>query len=331
MADRAGSGAGGFAYHGHREDEMLLDRISNALRTRIAEQLNDTIHGPTARLDAYTSPAGDPGIFGPESVAWRVHAHLPGMLVGGLAALLLQSLHPQAMAAVDQHSVFREDPLGRLRRTASFVVISTFGSAQAFEAAADRVVRIHARVRGDGPDGRPYEASDPALLTWVHVAEVSSFVAAYEKYSRPLDRADLDLYYAETAVIAERLGATGVPKSAAEVEAYLTVIRPELRATEPALDVAPFVRRFGADIAQRVVIRILINSAIGVLPDWACDELGIRRPRLVRELIDRPLTLGIGSVLRWACQPSPIVAAALERIAGLPNANARVPASADGM
>lgn len=295
---------------------MVLGRISRRLRKRIADEVNGAIHGPALRLDRYREPGGDPGVVGPGSVAWQIHADLPGMLVGGFAALMLQTLHPQAMAAVDQHSAFREDPIGRLRRTTAFVAVSTFGSTAAFEAAAERVIRIHGRVRGLGPSGEEYEASDPELLTWVHIAEVSSFAAAYQTYARGVGSADLDRYYDEIAVIAERLGAgaAGVPRSAGEVEEYFVRIRPRLRATETAFDAVRFLRHFGENAEQKIMVRILMNGAVGVLPGWARDGLGIRRPRVVREFVDKPLMRAAGRLLRWACEPSPIVTAARERV-----------------
>lgn len=304
------------------EGLMVFGRPLQILRERVAREVGDAIRGPAARFDAYREPGGDPGALGPDSVAWRVHADLPGMLVGGFAALLLQTLHPQAMAAVDQHSAFREDPFGRLRRTSAFVAVSTFGPSPAFEAAADRVIRIHETVKGIGPDGVPYSASDPALLTWVHVAEVSCFAAAYQQYVGRLASDDLDRYFAETSVIAERLGARGVPKSAADVDAYFEQVRPQLRATAPAFEALRFMRRFGANLPQRITVRILMNGAIGVLPAWARADLHIDRPRAVRDLIDRPLMLAVAWVLRWACEPSPIVVASLERMAKRPAAAA---------
>lgn len=301
---------------------MVLGQPLESLRKRVAREISDAIRGPAFRVDAYREPGGDPGVLGPDSVAWRVHADLPGMLVGGFAALLLQTLHPQAMAAVDQHSAFREDPFGRLRRTSAFVAVSTFGSTPAFEAAADRVIRIHSTVKGIGPDGVPYEASDPALLTWVHVAEVSCFVTAYQQYVGPLSSDDLDRYFAETSVIAERLGATAIPTSAADVSAYFAQVRPQLRATEPAFAALRFLRHFGATPAQRITVRILMNGAIGVLPAWARADLHIDRPRVVRVLIDRPLMRAVAWILRWACEPSPVVVASLERMANRPTAAA---------
>lgn len=293
----------------------MLGRISERLRTLVAHEVNGALHGSTLHLERYREPAGDPGVVGPDSVAWRIHADLPGMLVGGFAALMLQTLHPQAMAGVDQHSAFRVDPIGRLRRTTAFVATSTYGSTAAFEAAAQRVVRIHERVKGVGPTGEAYEASDPELLTWVHIAEVSSFAAAYQRYAHGVGRADLDRYFTEIAVIADRLGATDVPMSTDEVETYFAGLRPKLHATQPAFEALRFLRRFGENPQQRVMVRILMNSAVGVMPAWARAELRIRRPTVVREWIDRPLMLAAARLLRWACEPSPIVTAARERTA----------------
>ncbi|WP_207855834.1 oxygenase MpaB family protein, partial [Pseudomonas sp. 79_C] len=143
------------------------------------------------------SPKGDPGLFGPHSISWQVHGDFPSMLVGGISALMLQLLHPLALAGVWDHSNFREDLLGRLRRTSQFISGTTFGATRDAEWLIDKVRTIHLQVTGTAPDGRPYAASDPDLLTWVHVAEVSSFLAAHLRYRNPhLARAEHDAYYA---------------------------------------------------------------------------------------------------------------------------------------
>ncbi|KJS26334.1 MAG: histidine kinase, partial [Pseudomonas sp. BRH_c35] len=161
----------------------------------------------------YENPPGDPGLFGPESVCWRVHGDFTSMMVGGISALLLQALHPLALSGVWDHSNFREDLLGRLRRTGQFISATTFGSHADADRLIERVKRIHAGVSGTAPDGRPYAASDPDLLTWVHVAEVSSFLKSHLRYLNPdLPAAEQDRYYAEVALIAERLGAGDVPR-----------------------------------------------------------------------------------------------------------------------
>ncbi|MEE1786655.1 oxygenase MpaB family protein [Streptomyces sp. SP17BM10] len=287
-----------------------LDR----LRMRLLAEINATVHGRDLHLERYDRPAGDPGLYGPDSVVWRVHGHPAGMVAGGFAALLLQSLHPVAMAAVDAHSDFRVDPTGRLNRTARFVATTTLGSTAAAEAAIAGVRRIHPRIRGTAPDGRAYRADDPDLLTWVHTAEVLCFLTGYQIFSAtPLTGAECDRYYAEAARVAERLGATAVPGSRAEVAAYLARIRPELRATPPALEVVRLLRGFGRSRRERAAVRALTNAAIALLPGWARAELGIRRPRLVRALWDRPVARTGGRIMVWACGPSQIRAAAYAR------------------
>ena len=289
------------------------------LRKRIRDDVLKTVQGGDLFLERYREPLGDPGLFGPESVAWRVHAHPAGMLTGGFAALMLQSLHPLAMAGVDQHSDFRTDAVGRLNRTARFVTVTTFGPVREAEAALAKVRHIHTFVRGAAPDGRPYRADDPDLLTWVHTAESRCFLAGYQTFARGrLTAAECDRYYAEVAVIAERLGAVEIPRSAAEADAYLARIRPELHPTPAALDCVRFLRGFGRDARERIATRALMNGGISLLPGWARDGLDLRRPAAVRALWDRPVARLVGGVLTWACGPSEIVAAARVRTAARP-------------
>ncbi len=157
----------------------------------------------------YDSPTGDPGQFGPDSVTWRVHAEFPGMLAGGLCALMLQALHPRALAAVYDHSNFREDLVGRLRRTTHFVAGTTYAPTAEAERLIARVRAIHARIAGYTSDGQPYRADEPALLTWVHVTEAYGFLQGCRRYGRAVPVAIADRYYAETRRVAEALGATG--------------------------------------------------------------------------------------------------------------------------
>ncbi|MDE2487392.1 MAG: DUF2236 domain-containing protein, partial [Alphaproteobacteria bacterium] len=181
----------------------------------------------------------DAGFFGPDSASWRVHGDFTSMLIGGEAALLLQMLHPRALAGVWDHSNFREDMAGRLRGTARFVAGTTYGSTDEALALIAHVHRIHDRVHGSLPDGTPYSANDPELLTWVHVAEVKSFLDAYLRYRDPhFPAADQDRYFAETAIIARKMGATEVPTSRAAVETYLSALRPELLYDHRTRDVA---------------------------------------------------------------------------------------------
>jgi uncharacterized protein (DUF2236 family) len=300
---------------------MQAERRTEAAE-RVRRRVNATVHGSGLDPGRYAHPAGDAGLFGPDSLVWRVHGDLPGMFTGGIAALLLQSLHPLAIAGVDQHSDFRSDPLDRLHRTAGFVSVTSYGSTEAAESALAGVRRVHTRVRGTAPDGRPYAADDPALLRWVHVAEVHCFLAGYQRYGRQqLTQGECDRYYREVAVVAERLGATEVPVSTAEVHAYLSSVRAELEPSEAALEAVRFLRGFagaGGDPLERGALRALTNGAADLLPRWAAGMLGVDRPAAARVLLDRPAVRAVGAVLRFGCEPSLIITAARERALAAP-------------
>ncbi|MBV4532852.1 DUF2236 domain-containing protein [Pseudomonas sp. SWRI107] len=271
-----------------------------ALRRRIETQVMSLTGLALGQLDL-ESPKGDPGLFGPQSISWRVHGDFPSMLVGGISALMLQVLHPLALAGVWDHSNFRHDLLGRLRRTSQFISGTTFGSTRDAEWLIEKVRTIHLQVVGNAPDGRPYAASDPDLLTWVHVAEVSSFLAAHLRYRNPaLPRAAQDAYYDEIALIAERLGARDVPRSCAEVEAYLQRMRPQLQCDARSLEVVDILLKAPAPsrLAQPVG-KLMLNAGIDLLPAWAGQMLGLKQSALERRMIRLGLAR-TAPLLRWA-------------------------------
>ncbi len=238
----------------------------------------------------------------PRAVARRVHADLPSMLVGGLSALLLQTLHPLAMAGVAEHSNYEEDAIGRLRRTASFVGSTTYGTVEEAERAIAKVKAVHRPVRGVAPDGRRYAADDPELVTWIHVAEMSSFLHAAQRFG-PLrfSRAECDRYYEETAGVALALGAAWVPRSVDEVTAYLARVRPDLYAGPQALVARDFlVRGVGRKPEDRAVHAMFVGAAVSLLAPWARAELGIPNPPLVERLVTVPLGHALCAGLRWA-------------------------------
>ena len=175
---------------------------------------------------------GDAGLFGPDSITWRVHSDL-SMLVGGVRALIVQTVHPLAIAGVAQHSQFRSDPLGRLRRTAAFVAATTYGSTAQADAAIARVRAIHERVTGVAADGRPYSANDPDLLAWVHHVEVQSFLLAYQRVGPGLGPADADTYVREMAGLGERFGVRDPVSTAADLHAWVRH-HPDQRVTPDA-------------------------------------------------------------------------------------------------
>ena len=249
----------------------------------------------------YSEPAGDPGLFGPDAVCWRIHSDFPAMLCGGISALMLQMLHPLALAGVWDHSNFREDMLGRLRRTSQFVAATTFAPTSEAERLIERVRKIHTQVQGIAPDGRPYSAEDPALLTWVHVCEVYSFLRGYLRYRNPnLSLKIQDDYYLEVALIATKLGAESVPSSANEIEAYLQRMRGELVYNERTATVMQAL--FNAPTPSTLTKpmgRSITMAGFDLLPDWAMrmQPQPISRPQ---RALARAALVSIAPTLRWS-------------------------------
>jgi uncharacterized protein (DUF2236 family) len=226
--------------------------------------------------------AADDGFFGPASVAWQVSADLAPP-VAGLRALLMQALHPLAMAGVDQHSGWRRDPIGRLAATSAYLATITFGERAAAAAAAARVRRVHDHVRGvDAVTGRPYAAGDPALLLWVHAALVQSSLAAGQAFGTPISAEDSDRYVAEMMVAAELVGVPRplIPASVAELDRYVASVRPELRCTPAAREsMAYLLDPPGLDQELAGFWQDVRDGAIAVLPEWAREMYGYAAPQ----------------------------------------------------
>ncbi|WP_020408709.1 oxygenase MpaB family protein [Hahella ganghwensis] len=270
------------------------------LRQHIEQQLIGLTGLAIGGID-YESPAGDPGLFGPDSVCWRVHGDFPAMLCGGISALMLQMLHPLALSGVLDHSNFREDMIGRLRRTGQFIAGTTFAAESDARCLIDRVRNIHDQVNGIAPDGRPYAASDPVLLTWVHVAEVRSFLAGYLRYCNPtLSEAEQDCYYDEVARVAEALGATEVPRSRREVEDYLEGKRPELVFDDRAAEVLSLLMNAQAPSRLTQPLgRVMTQAGLQLLPDWARTMIGLSNTHWQRKAVERSVNT-IAPVMRWS-------------------------------
>ena len=218
----------------------------------------------------YDLPHGDPGLFGPDSVTWRIHGDFPGMLAGGLAALMLQALHPRALAGVYEHSNFRQDLVGRLRRTTAFVAGTSYASTAEAQRLIARVRGIHAHVRGALADGTPYAADDPDLLTWVHVTEAHGFLQGYRRYCRPVPPEMADRYFDEGRRVAQALGAREVPASQAQVEAYFAAMRPQLRFDGRSREVMDVLAQVRLPVPVAGLSRaVFLGAGAALLPDWA--------------------------------------------------------------
>jgi uncharacterized protein (DUF2236 family) len=236
-----------------------------------------------AQSSAVPADPADDGFFGPGSVAWRLSGDLSA-IIAGLRALLVQALHPLAMAGVDQHSNWRQDPVGRLAATTGYTATVTFGDRAAAERAAGIVRRIHERVRGTDPQtGRPYAASDPALLLWVHAGLVDSVIAACDMFGAGLSPQDADRYVAEMAIAAELLGVPGaqVFRDAAGLAAYLAATEPELAVTPAALEACAYLLDppgLDPDIGE--IWQDIRDGAVAALPPWAAARYGMAAPPL---------------------------------------------------
>lgn len=292
--------------------QLSVDLDVAKVRERLGRGLFTMVAGPDgpARRERIHGTPG-PRWFAEDRPIRQVHADA-SMFVGGLRALLLQSLHPLAMAGVAEHSDYRADPWGRLQRTSAFLAVTTFGTAEDAQRAVDRVRGIHRRVHGVAPDGRPYRADDPHLLEWVHIAEVDSFLLAYQRYgAAPLNQAGRDEYLADTARVAEALGVTDPPRTEAQLRARLKAYRSELHSTAAAREAARFLLLTPPlSLPARAPYGVLAAAAVSMLPAWA--RLPLRLPYLpVLEATGIRLSgQALVGGIRWALAADPPPAAA---------------------
>jgi uncharacterized protein (DUF2236 family) len=271
--------------------------VAAGLRARLIGVVRSTFNDQ-AKGEAPVQRSDD-ALFARDSVTWRVHGDVTTMMVGGVASLLLQMLHPAVLAGVWDHSAFRTDMLGRLRRTARFIAETTYAERGVGQAAIDKVRAVHERVGGTLPDGTAYRADDPALLAWVHVTEMWSFLAAWQRYGNPITLHEEDDYFAETARVAEALGADPIPRSKAEADALIAAMRPQLRVDTRTREVARFLlNQRPPSLAVAPAQAAIFAAAVDLLPDWARAMHGLKRPPGAP--LVRGSTLAIAKAFRWA-------------------------------
>lgn len=281
------------------------DTLLVPVRTIVGHVARSALGGtPRSGTELEFATTADPGLFGPDSVTWRVHADR-SMLIGGLRALLLQVLHPLAMAGVAQHSTYRRDPLGRLARTGRFVAATTYGTTPEAERAIAMVANVHQRVRGVAADGRPYSASDPALLSWVHNVEVDSFLAAYRRYGPGISDADADEYVREMAVLGRSLGADEVPETAAELSAWIEAV-PGLAMTKEARETVRFLTFPSLPVRMLPAYAVIVAAAADLFPLSRRLTLGLWPVPLADPLVVRPSATALLALLGWALGPPPL-------------------------
>jgi uncharacterized protein (DUF2236 family) len=279
--------------------------ILEPVRASVGTALFERVAGPegSRRRERIHGRPG-PRWFEPDTPIMRVHGDA-SMFIGGIRALLLQSLHPVAMRAVAEHSDYRGDPWGRVARTSAFLAMTTFGHADDAGSAVAAVRSIHDRITGTMPDGTPYRASDPHLLEWVHVAEIDSFLSAYQAFgARPLDQAERDRYVAQTADVARRLGVADPPLNEEELRARISSYRTELRSTPEAREAVGYLlRRPPLPVAARPPYAVLAAAAVALMPRWS--RLPLRLPWL--PITERTVVRALGGIatrtIRWAMPP----------------------------
>lgn len=276
------------------------------VRTWLADEVRARVIGPDAAVrHGELFDTDEPGWFPDDAPIRRVHADA-AMFIGGLRALLFQSLHPLAMAGVAQHSDYRADPWGRLQRTADFLAATTFGPASQARRAVDIVHRVHRRVAGISPDGRSYSANDPHLLEWVHVAELDSFLAAHDRYGVvPLVGDDRDRYVADAAVVARALGVIAPPETEGELRARIASFRPELRGTSEARTAARYLLlQPPMPLVARAPYALLASAAVALMPAWTRIPLRLPWLPVSEAIVVRPAGDVVTRTLRWAISPS---------------------------
>jgi uncharacterized protein (DUF2236 family) len=290
---------------------MAGQGAADRVRGRIGAAIFERVAGPEgpARRRLIHEAAGERW-FADDRPVRRVHGD-SSMFIGGIRALLLQSLHPLAMAAVAGHSGYRGDPWGRLQRTSYFLAVTTFGRAGDAQEAIGRVRAIHRRVTGIAPDGRPYAASDPRLLTWVHIAEADSFLRAHTRFgARPLDQAGRDGYVADMARIGGELGVPDPPCTEAELAAAITRYRADLAGTAQAREAARFLLLSPPiPLVARAPYGVLGAAAVSLLPGWARRPLRLPRLPVTEATVVRPAGRAMVQAIRWATSAPPAVPA----------------------
>lgn len=273
------------------------------LRDSIVGQITALV-GPLDEPELYGGEPGDPGLCGPGSMSWEIHSDMGSIAMAGLGAIVMEILHPLVMAGVHDQSTYRTQPERRARNTMGYVVITTFGNTEAATRTIERVKKIHGRVNGTAPDGRPYEALDPTLIAWVHTAIPWAIMEMYDRHNRPLSRAEKDRYLAEQAVIGRMGGADVVPETVDELRDFVEAMRPQMAVNEQTREFIDFLighaegyRPKPGELFQR---RLGLQASMSTMPEWARRMTGLHHGSLAQRAVFDPMLKAQASLIRWA-------------------------------
>ena len=252
-------------------------------------------------------------------MAWRVHAHFTAMMVGGLSSLMVQALHPRALAAVWDHSDFRTNLKDRLGATAYFVAATTYGSEQMAKRAIERVNSIHAHVRGVDLKGQPYVANEPVLIRWVHLVEVLSFADAYQLLAdQPLTSSELDQYIEEMTRVGHLLGAVDLPITYRATQDALMDFKGQLEYNERTRLIIQTIRSYPAEIWEQAFIQLMLKSAGHILPDWALHILGESKACALDVHLTRAALKIMSTPIQWTLDQEGVAAVSRQRVMHAP-------------
>lgn len=258
--------------HAHRRPIVLPQPLQRRLDAATLEFIRADTH-----FDAdFTSPPGEPAFTAPDSVSWQVFKNPLSLFVGGVAAVILELAEPRVRAGVWEHTLFRQDPLQRIRRTGLSAMMTVYGARSRTEKMIARVNSMHARVHGVTEDGVPYRADDPELLTWVHATASFGFLEAYDTWVRTLDDIARGRFYIEGIASSRLYGAPGIPTTQQELDLLFVTMRDRLQPSCVIFEFLDIVRR--VRLLPRPLGRIqawLVKAAIDILPPWIRERLGL--------------------------------------------------------
>jgi uncharacterized protein (DUF2236 family) len=289
----------------------LLGRIGGlveALRVDVAAAATSPFrHAPYPLASSLEYP-GDPGLFGPDSISWRVIGD-PASFIGGIRALLIQAAHPEVVAGVGDHSRYREDPLGRLSRTSAYVTATTYGAVPEVEKAIAQVRRVHRIVSGVSSRGIEYDADDPGYSAWVHNALTDSFLVANQIFGADrLTPAEADRFVEEQTRVGALLDAEPMPVTAAELRSWIDG-HPEPAPSPEMRDAVDFLVDPPLADDLKLGYKLIMEAAVATIP---------RRLRDILEVTKTPGAILAGKAvaggLRWALGASPSWHLALVRV-----------------
>lgn len=307
---------------------MLLSKV----RTDIVTSL-EQVGGRHDEPEIYGGAPGDPGLAGgPDSLSWEINGDIGIVGVAGMAAIIMEVLHPSVMAGVFTQSSYATQPLRRAQNTLGYVLRTTFGTTEAATEVIRRVKKIHSHINGVRPDGVPYQALDPKLIAWVHTCIPWAVMTAFDRYRRPLTDAEKSRYLAEQAPIGLMAGADEVPTTVAELEVFVERMRPEMAFTEQTHEFVRFLAEGtieGATVGwrERTDRRLGLHASMGLMPPWARQLTGLDHPAWTERVYFGPTEQLKANLVRWAYPEPPCKQLALQRMGRVPAGTAAAAAA----